>query len=472
LKTGVENKIFSCVHNANNGDVENGQVILSVLNSRGKELFKKMYAGKITSAVMGFADTFKTSKDLFDYTVKTDVYSGGKLVDTASVKYSCEVLSPTNCGETLADFFGKNKTVGILIFVLLVLVAGILVVFYRKKIKKPNGLSGSLALIFVAGSLATSMFFAPSGVYAGGLDLNATTPPILSSPSANSVAGSGTFSASTSLQGLYTENKGGNGLQAVWGGKCANGTTTFSSGSYSEDPCDSLGGWKPSESYIGLDQIILSWNYGVDISVNGNSASNGSSVNIGDIIKITRVPNKPQHIGWYATGGVNDTPFGYWGASSVNNCNSSDYIGYMNVYFRTNATSGFTNKSFNAFFPVSFEVPSVVINKGGTASVDQINSDTFKVTGSGTLTFDVVFSATTATGHLQYSRTDVATCYTDNTTLDRTFNLPASTISLSFTVNPPVNNLPVAPTVKLLDSCLEVGQSASLQCIPQLYSVQ
>ncbi len=97
LKSGQPTTLFSCFHNSNNGDVQNGKLELSLTDMRGRVIQQGTWTGTITSAMMGAAETFTPSRNYSAFKLDAKLYQSGALIDSAHLVYDCKEIDPTQC---------------------------------------------------------------------------------------------------------------------------------------------------------------------------------------------------------------------------------------------------------------------------------------------------------------------------------------------------------------------------------------
>lgn len=98
LKRGVENTLFSCVHNAGTSvSLPHSRLELSLFDEWDNEIHSYTYNGDVTSAMMGVADTFIPQRDYTTMTLIARLYSNDEIVDEARLVYDCHTLAPDSC---------------------------------------------------------------------------------------------------------------------------------------------------------------------------------------------------------------------------------------------------------------------------------------------------------------------------------------------------------------------------------------
>lgn len=128
LEKGKENTIFSCFHSVNETSGEqDGKLMLSLIDEDGKVIHEYKYTGSITGSMMGIKDTFVPKKSYDKFSIKAELYYADKVVDSAEMKYDCELIDPNSCVD--------NKMIKVLFIVVGLLVAIVLFMFIKRKPK-------------------------------------------------------------------------------------------------------------------------------------------------------------------------------------------------------------------------------------------------------------------------------------------------------------------------------------------------
>lgn len=108
LVEGSETTLFSCLHNIGESTISDGRLDLRLVDERGRTIHEYSYAGGVTSAMMGVADSFVPKKTYDRFTLEAALYRGGELVDSASIYYNCAELSPGNCSPVVEESALEN----------------------------------------------------------------------------------------------------------------------------------------------------------------------------------------------------------------------------------------------------------------------------------------------------------------------------------------------------------------------------
>lgn len=115
IKKDQSMTVFSCLHNSGQADkVENNKLILTLLDEEGKEIHKYEYSGAVSGAMMGLKDDFTPEKDYENFTLKAELFTDGKLMDSSEMKYDCNLLDPEICNTKIKqEQIAPQKTVGV-----------------------------------------------------------------------------------------------------------------------------------------------------------------------------------------------------------------------------------------------------------------------------------------------------------------------------------------------------------------------
>lgn len=183
---------------------------------------------------------------------------------------------------------------------------------------------------------------------------------------------------------------------------------------------------------------------------NNTTGQTGDGVNIsvGDNITFIPAADSATDISWNGTGGAMDTPYGYWGGSDVT-CDAANQISF------SQAGGGAATARYTDYAALRIVPSNKTISKTGTATLS-CSGDGFTctVTGAGTISATVTWSATSGAFHAAYTKTGyinprsadylpVGTCkkptvlgdYTGNevsgTPIPYTLNVPAQSITFN-----------------------------------------
>lgn len=136
LKKDVESTLVTCFHNGSDvADLSKTKIETVLYDQNKKELSRIEYNGKIIPDISGLINKFKTNKDIFNFSVVTNMFAeNGELIDTVEKNYNCKDINPEICpvGNPLYDALAKNMY---LIISIIVLVVIILIVWIYKRRK-------------------------------------------------------------------------------------------------------------------------------------------------------------------------------------------------------------------------------------------------------------------------------------------------------------------------------------------------
>jgi len=139
LKKGATETVFSCLHNSGSADmVGNNKFVMDLLDQNGKPIHSYTYTGDISGAMMGVKDEFVPNKDYDKFSLVAKLYTDGKLVDSAEMKYDCSLINPAKCSQVSASS-GNTLRSMLIIFIIILTVIGLIAVLVRKlKSSRPN----------------------------------------------------------------------------------------------------------------------------------------------------------------------------------------------------------------------------------------------------------------------------------------------------------------------------------------------
>lgn len=424
FKQNEKNTLFVCAHNSGTADmVDNNKLIITLLDENQKEIHKYAYEGKISGAMMGLKDDFVPKENYESFYIKSELFTDGQLVDSATMKYDCPKLTPGKCAgkglsaqttEAASQEKEKSALFTPIVVGLIFLLIGILaIVFYKKKQMNKVG-------IFLVAILVSGFMF-----HVG-----------VNRAEAKSVqwsqAVSGTFDYEWS-----------------W-----NGTTN--------------GSWVKA---LANPNFSIIYNAKVKNNATGAEITDGSSLPTGTVLKFEPAPFADTDIYWFGTGYSSDSPYGHWinnAANTGNACNSQDFVnnaiglavGYYNFPGCKPLTMGLYRcpYSVDVFIPFSVNPPVISISQSGTADLS-CSGMVCTVNSAGTIIPTFNFSATYGKLYYRYQVIYFGSSYyppncsystkplrTTGVSSDYIQTVPAQTITYNLTVVA-TNNPPAAPAI-------------------------
>jgi hypothetical protein len=421
--------VFACVYNSGqSSEVSGDSVSVTLSDPAGNELYKGQYDGPISNAVMGLQNILTgINAKLTDFTLKVVLSNGDKVIDQATLNYSCDTIDSSLCAKkpltamTIAGIEVGTETywllIGSLIFVALLIIV-VIVLVIRKKGKSGVDHHLLIALLVFSGIVGSS--YLPEVDQARAIDTSISIGRNSPSVSGASILGQiikMSSSVGISYASLYPASFNLN-----------------SGGSF------------------GMNLNFL-FQYGVKISVEPAGAStftqvaNNASVNVGDKVKIEPrgggYDSKDISGSWFGSGGAYDSPYIHWG-SSVPSCPSTDFLTKVNGH------------TIYLYMPVVAQIPafSTVPSGGATvAAVSSLGNNTYQVNSAGSLVFGATFGTTQAVPHVQYMWKD--SCYQGPVGSGKV-NVPSQSFTVNMTaVQPPADNTaPTDLTVDGLTDCI------------------
>ncbi len=155
LKKNQDSKIFACLGNTGGtADGKNYKLILKLVDNGGKTIHSYEYSGKISSK-MGLDDSFKPEKDYNNFTLKAELYSDGKMIDSAEMEYGnkskkeIEAIDQKEAGKEKDKAGSVWKSTAWIVVVVLLILSVILIAIKKK---------GSSSFIFPFFLLAGAFF--------------------------------------------------------------------------------------------------------------------------------------------------------------------------------------------------------------------------------------------------------------------------------------------------------------------------
>jgi len=110
-------KFFVCLHNTREM-VDDTLFKSQIIDDKGNIIHDYQRKGIITGSMMGFEDEFIPNKDYSEFTIKTQIYQGGELLDEDEMHYSCQVLNPGECSKSNTT---RNIIIGLVALIVLII---------------------------------------------------------------------------------------------------------------------------------------------------------------------------------------------------------------------------------------------------------------------------------------------------------------------------------------------------------------
>ncbi len=127
IKANSTSTIFSCLHNSGTSQiVYGGKLKLEILNKLGAIVGEYVYDGAITGSMMAVKSNFFSKKELKDFSIRAQLWQDDKIVDESRLYYSCNDITPGECG------------INWILYVALVLTLLVIITLFIIKINKNN----------------------------------------------------------------------------------------------------------------------------------------------------------------------------------------------------------------------------------------------------------------------------------------------------------------------------------------------
>jgi hypothetical protein len=142
LRAGVENTLFSCLHNSGENTVPNGRIELTLSDSVGNVIEEYTYSGDVTSAMMGVAEKFVPQEDYDFFVLDARLYQGEEFIDEAHLVYDCAEIDPALCipkkPVAASSVLGSTQSLAVIVLGIIVLLGALWI--YRRLGRKtyPN----------------------------------------------------------------------------------------------------------------------------------------------------------------------------------------------------------------------------------------------------------------------------------------------------------------------------------------------
>ncbi len=157
LKKDTPTSVFSCLHNTNTADIENGSLSLKLEDSNGKVFHDFKYDGKITGAMMGVKDDFVPSQSYDKFSLVAEFSQNGKVIDTAKMDYDCKNIDPSKC------LVSSKINIPVLIFLGTILIIGLIALFIFEKRRHKLAVAVLIFVVFVSSIVYLTFAFKAFG---------------------------------------------------------------------------------------------------------------------------------------------------------------------------------------------------------------------------------------------------------------------------------------------------------------------
>ncbi|MFA7193537.1 MAG: hypothetical protein WC087_01315 [Candidatus Paceibacterota bacterium] len=137
LTQNTTTDLFACIHNVSE-EIVSGTLRLKIVDELGKEIYSKDWEGFVGGDMMGIASQFVPTKKYTNFSIIAELLQDGKVVETDTVKYSCENFNSCEEPEKQSLFTDQIKMIVSGAVVLLILLA---LIFMRKKSNKGEELN-------------------------------------------------------------------------------------------------------------------------------------------------------------------------------------------------------------------------------------------------------------------------------------------------------------------------------------------
>jgi hypothetical protein len=343
LKQNEKNTFFVCAHNSGTaGIVENNKLVVSILDENQEEIHQYVYEGPISGAMMGLKEEFIPKENYSNFSIKTDLYTDGQLVDSALMRYDCQDINPEAClsASQSKPASGEKESSAremiIMIAVVLTILLIIAIATYTLVKNKKSGVN----LLLIFGFVALSVAF-------GG------------APKAEAKS-------------------------VVWS---ENWNNVYSLGYIWVYPADR------KLLYFQENQVSIKYNAILQNAHTGTVINDGASVPIGTWINVD-TQHVNSDISWFGTGYSNDSPYGYWKYDAYLPVPEKDLC--RDFLARSTGTGWYVDYYAN----LSVNQPKKIITYSGSGTAGLVCTDASrkycKVTSPGTVKINIEFAGTYA----------------------------------------------------------------------------
>ncbi len=256
IEKGKTSTMFSCLHNSGTSQsIPDNKLIMKIYegpiadNTMKTPLVEYTYEGPVTGEMMAVKKDFVSKKNLDKFSLYTELWSGGKIVDQSTIYYDCNSIDPNLCNKKSNNVL--VTTIAIIALILIALAFGI----HRKRTV--------LATYILAMIISSAFLFSPTIT------------------EAKSFVWTQQYTDSL----YYYWNNAGNAFEGRWSG------------------------W---ESALGPRTVNIKYNVDIKNSGTNESINDGASLPVGTNLLLTFKPHKYADISWVGTGYSADSPYGQW----------------------------------------------------------------------------------------------------------------------------------------------------------------
>lgn len=384
LVAGSSSTMFACFHNSGLGNqVDDGKVVLTLTDSLGRRLDSYTYTGAITGSMMAVKKSFTPQKDYQNVTLTAELFVDDTLIETSRTYYECNKLSNEACivaADQAISASTRIMTYVVIIVALLVLIVAIFA--YHGHMKRKDVMTTMVLFIAVLGIGSYQVQSRVAGAYF--LSEMVGSYPAFTIPP-NSVDGTYTYSANAESQNevenapltiMLSRDVASKGVPV----------TEYSNGS----------------NRRFLDYVQFKYHYGAQLEyADGTVIPQGTTIPINSRIRFAPTPFSNTHIGWFAFGGIYDSPYAYWNTGTVPQCALQDRYEF-DYAESTKPNSGDKIIHYSNYLPIVVNKPSIDIDTTrSTATLERQNDGTYIVRSPGSIVGNVIFAPTTATAYSQ-----------------------------------------------------------------------
>lgn len=308
IRQGEKNSVFACMHNSGTNElVRDGKLELELTDGSGKPIQGYASDTNITGGMMALKTDFVPKFSSDNFTLRANLYAGGKIADSATIGYDCKKIRGGECLNEAkiytdakpAQSSGQDGNALIALgAVCAIIIIGFL--YFLLSRRKPGNALHSMLLFLVLGSMFLAMPYAH--------------------------AKSDTWNQTVNAE-----------LDYYW---------------------DRFGiSWKSPEQWepaLENPNVTITYEVRVKDKATGTIVPEGSLVAAGTVLVFEALPLEDTDISWVGTGYSSDSPYGHWGNPDTVpaiECKTNDYVTRVTDY----------GMDLDVYIPLIVSAPSVDI---------------------------------------------------------------------------------------------------------------
>jgi hypothetical protein len=137
LKMGEEAQVYSCFQSTSNVATNNTKLVITLKDEKGNIITENTYSGNVSPDLTGFRKVFTPTKDLYNFSIESNLYREDVLLDSATVNYTCSDILKDKCPvETNLSSFWSQLLTPLYIYSLIGILLMLIIFIVLRLIKK------------------------------------------------------------------------------------------------------------------------------------------------------------------------------------------------------------------------------------------------------------------------------------------------------------------------------------------------